>query len=322
MNIQEYNTYVNIDINNNDNNYKPINFICQVDTNLLKNKNSEYMVAISRFLLPISMVPILVFRDNYYYVTLSNKLGPSQNFTEPLLYSGNNIFNNEKYIYSYQEFLYSLNNAFAQAFNNLKVAFPLYASTIPPRITYDAKTKLFSLTVEPSYFSEIDIFLNIPLYELFQNFEYQIITFNITANKKNVQFVLRDNYNNFVSPNYIFVQELPSLDKWNSAKKISLYSDSLNIDNEFLQQNSIGPDSQNERIDNSEQIITDYVLDFNTDINYISYVPNFYRWHNILNTNINNLNIRCYWIDKQNIKRDLYMCNGEYASIKIIFREL
>lgn len=322
MNIQEFNTYINIDITNNNNNYQTINFNCEIDTNIFSDPNEKYMVAVSRFLLPISMVPILVFKDDYYYVTLSNKLGPTQNFTETLLYSGNNIFNGEKYIYSYQEFLYSLNNALSQAFNNLKVAFPLYASTVPPRITYDAKTKLFSLTVEPSYFSEIDIFFNIPLYELFQNFEYQMITFNIVPDKKNVQFVLRNNYNNFVSPNYVFVQELPSLDKWNSAKKIALYSDTLNIDNEFLQQTSISPEAQNERIDNSEQIITDYVLDFNSDINYVSYIPYFYRWHNILNTMINSINIKCYWIDKQNKKRELYICNGEYASIKLIFRKI
>ena len=108
---------------------------------------SDYELAIVRFKIPRTTIPMMFWKNNYWSITL--KIG-IQEYTEYLNFIPNTTFPGRDSIYTQQEFVDSINNAFVTAFTALNAAHTI-ASDFPPALYYDPITRLCTLEVPVSY---------------------------------------------------------------------------------------------------------------------------------------------------------------------------
>jgi hypothetical protein len=99
-------------------------------TALLENP-SDYYVSIIRFTVPLQNVPIFVFKDNSYSVTISYNGVDHQTFLvyvpdyAPIAIPSS-PFN--KYVFYYQQFLDSINNGLTTSFTNFNTSLPVWSN--------------------------------------------------------------------------------------------------------------------------------------------------------------------------------------------------
>jgi hypothetical protein len=87
---------------------------------------SDYYCSIVRFCVPLQQIPIFQFLDATYSVTLSYNGVDYQTF---LIYAPSSFISaSDRAVYSYQQFLDSINNALQISFNALLAAVPAYNS--------------------------------------------------------------------------------------------------------------------------------------------------------------------------------------------------
>lgn len=97
-------------------------------TPVIKNP-SEYYCSIQRFTVPLQDVPIFVFLDSTYSVTISYN---SNDYKKELIYvpsytnNINLISPNDRFVYSYNQFIDSINNGLGDAMADFTAALPIY----------------------------------------------------------------------------------------------------------------------------------------------------------------------------------------------------
>ena len=187
------------------------------DVPILQNC-SEYNLAIVRFQLSTSNLPIMIFpvqvgqsdiNKGTYSITLKYGLFEVQTFVEFITPNiGENVqppllkqdFSNSYYeIYSYQYFINLLNTAFQTCYTALNVAAGRLPSAYPPYLSYDVDLGKATLNAETGYNSDssqsISIFFNTGLFSLFSSFDALYYGTSNVTNGKNYKF------NVIVSPN-------------------------------------------------------------------------------------------------------------------------
>ena len=160
------------------------------------DKSDDYEMAVVRFSLPLTSVPLIVFEDNYFSVSLT--YGVSQ-YTEYLQWVPNSNLNLEnRYIYIVQDLLDLINNAYALAFSNLSSAFPITA-TKPPFMSFSSESNLITLNVPQAFLVDgIDVYANEKLYlkmNTFQDYYYEFPS----EGQLNYRFVIQDLFDNHVN---------------------------------------------------------------------------------------------------------------------------
>lgn len=174
----------------------------QTRTDAILDTPSEYYLSVIRFLIPTSAIPIFTFQDNTYSVSLSYNPTPSnpaanivvQTFVTFLdsdypnaqqnIFSYNDL---NKDVYSYNSFIYRINDAFAICLNNpitglnariVAAGFtPLTYNA--PFLEYDPISKLITLYADiDGYFTQVPkltsaniIWMNTALFGFFQSFQ-------------------------------------------------------------------------------------------------------------------------------------------------------
>ena len=104
---------------------------------VLIDSPGDYHLCIQRFTIPLQGVPIFVFQDNAYSVTLSYNNTDYQTYLQYVsTYTPSVAVSSpeNRYIYSYEQFIQSINDAFATSMDNLTNALPEWDS----KITYTA----------------------------------------------------------------------------------------------------------------------------------------------------------------------------------------
>src|SRR4051812_48470285 len=101
--------YYNLTYTNESNVAKPVRISDQSTSPFLKDCEN-YEMALIRFTMPCTHIPIFTFADIYFSVTLSVGLNNYQTFLTHVP-SSSNASNRD--VYSYQQFTNSINNAFA-----------------------------------------------------------------------------------------------------------------------------------------------------------------------------------------------------------------
>lgn len=305
--------YLNIEMYNNEDKPKLAEYSVEFKSPIL-DCASNYKISIIRFNIPSSSIPIFIFEDNKYYVTLTYN---NINYTQVLIYSNNSPAYGLKSIYHYQDFINIINAALTSAYNTMKTSYPLAPATIAPYITFDAITQLCTIWVEKTYENNIGLFFNSSLYTFFDNFNVKYYGFN-NINKKDFQIIISDNKNNSSGSLYFFIQEYPSLFYWNDLRTI-IFLTNLPI---VFESNpaDINIDQQNS---NYIPLLTDFqpINTNNGELrSYLQYQPSIYRYTDMINDDVlRKLAIRIYWQDKKGNMRPLYFSPGELISVKIMF---
>jgi hypothetical protein len=134
---QEDHIYYNIVITNTSStSVQPAVFNQSRTTAILENP-SEYYCAIQRFTVPLQQVPIFIFLDNTYSVTLSNGATDYQTFLTYVPGYTPNLTPGppeNRFVYSYNQFIDSINNALGISMTNLTAGLTAYN----PATTYAA----------------------------------------------------------------------------------------------------------------------------------------------------------------------------------------
>jgi hypothetical protein len=312
-------------------------------TPLIKNPN-DYHLSVVRFTVPTAYIPIFI------WPTVGGNLPNNAYFSVTIRYSGvdyrrflayaplNNLSpvdDNYLFVYSYQQFIDSINDALNVAF--IAAGGP---ATAPPFMVYDAPTGLFSLVAQFAYANSIGdygVFFNAPLFKYFDNFKVIRNGFN-QPNGKDIQFFIENkgnnywngavnNFNNTGTPDsYQMIQEYDSLFSWNTARSLLLISNTVPVAQESVNVQSQGQTSTGS---NYRRILTDFEfnlqsgIDNNTLRSYIQYAPpGEYRLLTLeSNQPLFTFDIQFFFLTADQKIYPLYINPNEYVSVKILFRK-
>lgn len=163
------------------------------------DKADDYELAVIRFSIPTTSIPLIIFEDNLYSVSL--KIGTSE-YTEYLSWIPTSAVYTEKMIYSVQTLVDFINTAFSTAFSNLSGSHTI-TSTQPPFMTFSGETNLLTLNVPQDYLADgINVYANEELYlkiNTFQDFYYQ----TPQQGQLNYEFVIKDLFDNTATYNAV-----------------------------------------------------------------------------------------------------------------------
>ena len=210
------NIYFNISIVNNTGIDQKATFTQQLTNSILKNPE-EYYLTVARFNIDGSALPLFIFADNTYYVSLEyNSFIATQVVSAPpnpyygfyaLPYGSNAV-------YSYTDFLNAINLAYSQALVTLNGLIPLPAGITAPYFLYDNSTGIISLYSDGRFYEDnvglpVTIWMNYTLFQFFSNFVYNFRGEGL-PDKLDIRFKVLNLYNSNTStlnssipPNFI-----------------------------------------------------------------------------------------------------------------------
>jgi hypothetical protein len=305
--------YYNIRIDNETSNGRA--FFNETRVQPILDNPSNYELAVERFYVPAMDIPIMIFKDNYYYVTLS--FG-GVDATVPLVWipntSGTDPYGNS--IWNYQEMVDIVNVAFQTAFTTLGAGPPTEA----PYITYEAESNLFVFNAQRLYDpvfaggATIEIFMNINLYSLFNSFQ----DFESEENDPKAHKILVKNNGNNISPTltdyYSTYGEWVTLFNWNDLQSIVFDSNTIPVVPENLQSQT----------NETQKIITDFepIQDINNRSAFQYYPQGPLRWYSLSSQQpLYNMNLNVYWKDNEGKLYDIIIEPTEVLTVKILFRK-
>lgn len=189
--------YYNAIIANPSSSYIPATFVDQRSQAILENQ-SDYHVSVIRFSIPGAGIPIFIFDTtaNAYVVELEYDGLP---YDTPLNFI--NLNNDGSYdVFSYQNFIDSINAAFQSSFSRIKTLNPSAPQTIAPMFILNEVTGLISLIVQNTYdpfisgVNTIRILFNQKLFSFFESFDVNIM--DPGAGFGNYEFIVKNKGNN------------------------------------------------------------------------------------------------------------------------------
>lgn len=272
----------------------------------------DFELSIVRFKIPRTTVPMLFFKDNYWYVTL--KIGTDV-YTEPLVFIPNtdNVELRNAY-YTHQEFVDSVNNAFGLAFQNLNNNHAI-VSDFQPVMTYDPITKLFNIEVQQNYISDgIEIIFNSNIMNLFSSFQNYFLTGN---GELNYRIIIADRITNIGSLNgqlsYNLLQDFPTEASLSMLQSIRIETSSIPIVREL----------DGSQKDISSSLLTDFNASSSSyDTSDLQYFPQGPLRYLDLSSKypLNQIDFSIFYVTKDNEKILLQLNKNESLNIKFLFR--
>lgn len=332
------NIYYNIALTNNQNVSVPATFSQTLTSNVIDNP-VDYYLSVIRFELDGSSIPIFIFKDNTYYITLSYG---GNNYTYPILFIPySQTIEEGQAIFSYQAFINMINQTFITCFNALKTANPTAPQTQAPYMLYNPNQNgLISLYAQTSYDSSltdaIQIFFNATLYYFFDNFLTMFYSEG-SASKKDYQILVQNNYGSNTSAldssipanYYKMSQDYPSLYHWWDTTVLSFKSTQMGVRSEYTptqnqSNNLVSNNSAGSGVSNTSQI-TDFIPSISTNdpagwrSTIVYYPSSQYRLLDLLSNQIKCIDVNISWRDKQNKEYQYYIPPNQTVSIKMIF---
>jgi len=346
------NIYYNIDIVNNNKDSKQAIFAQQLTGSILDDPSLYYM-AVARFSITGTILPIFLFVDNGL---ASTDPGYTSQYSVSLTYNGFTGFSYVKYdinsagpynsrlnhpIYSYTQFLEMINNAFADAFTALNTASGgLPGGSSAPYMLYNPNGGIMSIYAQGSYFLDtlstpINIYMNITLYRFFDNFYTDFLT-ETSPIGQDVRIIVIDLYGSNSEPidpsvptGYLKLsQEYSNNQRMFQPNSIVFKTFTMGVRPEFIQ----GANSSDDLINGSnsgsgipfDAIMTDFIPSFSSTEQAgwrqdLVYNAQLYRLIDLLGNKSNVVDLAIFWRDQQANEYPLYIEGNKSVSVKLIF---
>jgi len=282
---------------------------------------SDYVLSVVRFSIPSQSIPIFLWVDNLFKVTISYL---TFDFTTTLQFIPNSPGGSYDYygrsIWNYQDFIDSINDGLLSSFNAFiagTVPFALRPTTAPYMV-YNAETQLCSLIAEEkydvSYTNPVNIYFNRSLINYFPALQ----SFDAGFDVKTAYIKVKNNLNNVIINGgityYEVKEEYSTLFLWNDMQKILLATDTIPVSNELI----------GAQLNKNQKIITDFEpLAAVNDRSQIQYFPQGpLRFYDMLSTYpLTNMNLKIYWETKSGQQYPLYINETDNCSIKLYFKK-
>jgi len=198
------------------------------------SKPNDYELTIARFSIPISTIPMMFFKENFWSLTLKRDTVIQ---TKYLQFVPNTTETGRDAIYTFQEFIDIINNAFSSAYTDLVAAVlpTVLSSDFPPFLTFDPVTKLITMNVQQNYLADnIKIYFNRELHNLMSSF---FTYFNSAVGELTYEIIVADRITNTSSLNgqlsYEMVQDYKTIASWSMLQSIRIESSSIPIHREL-----------------------------------------------------------------------------------------
>lgn len=334
--------YLNVTMTNNKLISVPAEINLTLPDNIL-NTIDDYFCSIDRFSINGSSIPLRLWKDEYYYVTM--KYGTSVvsldvKYSPNISILSNNTFY-EKPIYSYQQLAVMINSCFNTVFTSLKALNPSLSSANPPVFKFNITTGKYEIYAEKLFFNSlgtntVSLFFNDRLFNLFQNFLIDFISENNTVDQyQDSKIIIMDlglglNEVTIGPVTYLHMeQEYVNPASVNEPQLLSIVSNAIGIVPEFILGSSNNP---NQLTDTNfgtipiSNVITDFAPQFdnlNQWTNQIVYLPNYRRKH--LRKQLpssRNIDAIVSWSDNESKSYPFLLEPGKSMSIKFVFEKI
>ena len=314
--------YYNIDIRKPDD-YKGLRFPAEFNETRVEpvlKVPSDYELAVVRFSIPSQNIPIFLWKENTFSVSIKYS---TFIFTTILQWTANSPAGTYDYygkaVWNYQDFIDSINAGLLTSFNNFVAGVPPFLNipTKAPYMTYDPTTQLCSLMAitkyDSTYVNPVLIYFNGALSNYFPALQNYGTSDPILTKLIKV----KNNFNNDVQIGidvyYKMSEEYSTLFLWNDLQKILLETDTIPVSNELL----------GSQTNKTRKIITDFEpLSQINDRSMIQYYPQgplrFYDM--ISNYPMTNMNVKIYWTDKAGKIYPIYLNDTDNLTIKLYFK--
>jgi hypothetical protein len=307
--------YYNILINNTSSSLIKANFNQPRNFPILQNP-SDYYMSVIRFTCPFLTVPLFVFTDNKYSVTLQYNNTIVQTY---LVYQACTTDATNRDVKKYQQLLDMINVAFQTSFTGLGV---LPTATVAPYMIYDASTQLFSLIAQKALVTDgVSVYFNAALSLFFPQFNYiSTIPVGSASSGKDEKFVIEDTKNNTYNTTYYQMQtqgpDFANFPDWNSIT----FTGNVGVPPEYysnLTDNSANP---------FKLVLTDFEPTFDTAQDATStflYTPTSeFRLISLTQKDpLYAFNFNITYTNKLTREENqLYIYPGTVATVKILFR--
>jgi hypothetical protein len=338
----EDNVYLNVIFQNNpdDPNLETIAEYNVTKTQPIIDKPSNYYVSVIRFDVPLNGIPLFIapiipnqpnpnltpleFGINGFTTNVIYK--PDNYLTPPIQNQPKQVITPYYFVYSFQNFITSFNDALLICYNNSGQP----GGAGPPFFVFDPPTQLIYLIVPIQFVNSFpSLTINQYTANYLEGFRLRYLSSNL------LEFVLENtNYNGFskigqnfpvqTPPKYLVIsQEYPCMDYWLSLRKIVLISNTIPIHFEYIPAFDSITGAQTS-VTTSLPILTDFVpnVEYPKDARSIAvYNPlSQYRLIDLKGENpIYSIDLKIYWQDKLGNYYPLYIQILQQASVKIVF---
>lgn len=338
-------TYFNVTLTNNQQTSQPATTVVSLPADFLP-PGKIIKAGIDRFTINSCSVPIQVFPDNTYFVSLSyNGITEKQ----PLVYSEvmdqgpNQIIPNS--LFSYQQLALLINAALQLAFTALQTngaVAPALNTTTAPFVIFNTDNQKYQIYADSAFYDEtlplpVTLYYNSVLYYNFNNYLIQFIGEN-TPDQRDVRIAIRNmgldtNTKVFGGVTYFVMdQEYSNTSTITEPQLISIYSNTIGIKPELTVPTNTSANNglvnvnfANGAIPFANQI-ADLAPNFsNADPSQwrsiISYVPFYRRMHDMsVKPDSKTIDLSVFWSNSQNVFFQFYIEPLGAMTIKFVFQ--
>lgn len=309
------NVYVDVQLTNESADNIMIAQYSTTRSNPILEKANDYYLAIARFEIPNNDIPLFLFKDNTYSLTMVNGGVSSKVFLEYTAAPGNL----SRSIYTVQEFIDSLNRAITTSCGNVGIAeIPrvyLNRSNQLQGIKFSDNANWLGAGTTPVW----QIWMNWELFYFFQTMQvYFSGAFN-PANGLSYRILVKDNYDgNYVAGiGYNMTQETPLLSLYISVLNIIIATTSLPVSAELV---AIKKGDTSSTFNTVADFAPGQLANFSDNFTPYIYNPQFYRLVDLLsNSQLNKLDFQIYYTDADGNVSPLYLLPTQKMTIKFIF---
>lgn len=292
---------------------------------------SDFYMAIDRFKIPMTNVPIFIFNPATDFYTFEIEYNGIKSGKTALVYKAPALLSTLSayyyYVYSYDFMISMMNTALSTAFTTLSGLVTLPTGSIAPHFEIDSTTHIISLVAQVDFYDET---LTTPI-RIFCNTNMHKFVMGIPAsydpsdtNGRNVLFSIFDVKNNIIagtpSDFYKMSTEFGSqtLINWNVAQGFVITSDTLPVNPEYL------PIMGGQTILNTRPIVSNFDFIYTSDMTkgftaqYILQSP--YKTLDLVGTQpVTTIDLTVYWYDNLNNLYPVYLRLDEAMSIRLNF---
>jgi hypothetical protein len=317
----------------------------------LLDKPENYRLAVTRFTVPTTTIPLFYYQSStsvppappaaQSIVTMTYVPTGAQYRAELVLVPINPLLPAAPDIYTYNQYLTMLNNAFTAAFAALKLAHAGIAATYAPYMTFDATTSLFTYTGQSAMNdpgNNIAVYISYPIARLFGSikgitgYEYLLSP----NDPRSFQLNIINTNDNAVAavppppvvgglPGFSMVQEFSTLPLWLQIQSVSFQVFGISVTSEYLSSVPVGipADGTPAGANLVSFVLTDFeplaaAID-QTNLQYFASGP--LRWFSILGSfPVRSINISVYYTDTLGVVRPVRLAYPDVLTMKIEFR--
>lgn len=275
----------------------------------------DFELAIVRFKVPSFEIPLIFFKTNAYTVSLEYD-GYVATSTLLFVSGGNADEYKRDTVWNIGQFLESVNTAFKDAYDELKLNKPLITATVGPYMRVE--NEKFTLYTEDTEYTTaptpyIKIYMNPNLYYYFTGFE---CFENVNETDRRHRIIIRNTLINGITIGgnaYLMTdEEYPSISQWSELVNIAFETSSIPINAELL------PTQNN----STRYIITDFeLIEKAPNATSYQYFPQgplrFYSLQSQFP--LYTLDVRLVWIAKDGTVHDLYISGNIPLTLKLYF---